>query len=348
MQDLFSTKLKLEDLAAAKGRDKGFLSSSTGGSAGEQGIQRQDNSANKEVVVYETHEEFKPPDSIIVTKPVNLKEKSDEISIDTKENSQPNTPTLPYPNQRATDPITPHNSSLNTEPTPNLPNKLPNTNPSPISPPIQTHSTQAVNKITVANEYSKRPKLWPNKLPKHTYQLKKEDKGPVPPSSGILRSRREDQFWVFSEAHCARKLAQQVTPGVDRTRARPESQLQFLAGGRPCSGTDPTPKPRRGSAPERVDRELTPFPDLKWAWSGSKVHPVVDFRNGVANWKDYGEEMEFSEKDLGKKKNDLGLSKKKKNSVLLCLKKKKIWDLWAIEDLGDWAGVEVWNSKSVL
>ncbi|KAK3223506.1 hypothetical protein Dsin_010531 [Dipteronia sinensis] len=49
-----------------------------------------------------------------------------------------------------------------------------------------------------------------------------------------------------------------------------------LAGGRPCLGTDPTPKQHHGSAPERVDRELTPFPHLNWVWSATKVHWFVE------------------------------------------------------------------------
>ncbi|KAK3206555.1 hypothetical protein Dsin_020601 [Dipteronia sinensis] len=50
-------------------------------------------------------------------------------------------------------------------------------------------------------------------------------------------------------------------------------------GGRPSPKTGPTPIPRHvapipqcDSAPGRDDRDLTPYPDLKWVWSAAKIH----------------------------------------------------------------------------
>ncbi|KAK0574530.1 hypothetical protein LWI29_025043 [Acer saccharum] len=41
----------------------------------------------------------------------------------------------------------------------------------------------------------------------------------------LVISKSDDQLWASPVADRARKLVQQVTPGVDRPRTRPESQI---------------------------------------------------------------------------------------------------------------------------
>ncbi|KAK3200598.1 hypothetical protein Dsin_024013 [Dipteronia sinensis] len=142
-----------------------------------------------DVVVYEYHEEFEPPASIIITKPATLHEASVEVSIDTKVYSQSDMPTLPYPNEIAEpetesrslkEEVKPLDSNETTEPigiqeetikatsesknTRSIPIKpIPNRNQNtpPNSSPYHNHSSQTINLNTNPTPISNPNPIYP-------------------------------------------------------------------------------------------------------------------------------------------------------------------------------------------